>query len=851
MIVPRTLIALAAFALLIMPGVTGRARAAEPAPFTLAFTPGTPGFALVRGGIPARLVADPKDAAVVWHALDAFAGDLAAVGGTRPELVRSADAPSGSGARVVVGTLGHSAPVDALVRAGAIDVSRLRGAWESFIIAVVPADKARGAATLLVVGSDRRGTAYGLFELSEAMGVSPWTWWADVVPAHHDSVTVPAGTRRFGPPSVKYRGLFINDEDWGLFPWAAKTFDPARGNIGPRTYEKVFQLLLRLKANTLWPAMHKVSAPFNSDPENARLADSYGIVMGSSHAEPMLRNNVGEWTGASADFNYATNPKGVSAYWEERVRSNAGYENLWTLGMRGIHDSGMVGADTLAERVHLLDTVIADQRAMLARDVPEERRAQVFMPYKEVLDIYRGGLSVPDEVTILWPDDNFGYIRQFADARERARSGGAGVYYHLSYLGAPMSYLWLYTTPPALVQEEMTRAWDKGARSVWIANAGDIKPAEIGLDLFFEMGWDIDRWRGRSQADFLADWAGRTFGAEHGAQVGSVLDRHFRLNFERRPEHLQWWLPGERPTRKNTPGLEVAGRYALTSRAVDDRLARFAQLTFDAQVAAKAMRPEQADSFFELVGYPVQAAAAANRRFFGAERYAAFIDTDPALARAAGAAARSADAEITALTRRYNEDIAQGKWRHILAVEPADDQWRDYRLEPASVPVAGLVAEKDGLAPLGAAGRNSATLDIEPETGMAPAKGWRRVEGLGHGEGSLVARAAGATLALDVTVPQGPARPLALGLLPLFPDDRADDTLRLSVRIDDGAPQALELAHPAGSAAWTQGVLDNRLWLAVPGTLSPGHHRIAITATGTGIALDTLRLQATPVPHTH
>jgi hypothetical protein len=482
------------------------------------------GFPLASAQGVAPILYDPTDAPVVGHVAADLADDLALVTGTRPRLL-TASAGIG-GMPVIIGTLGHSAPVDRIVAAGKLDVRQLKGAWESFLIATVRRPLPGVEQALVIVGSDRRGTAFGVYELSGAIGVSPWVWWADVAPRRQTSLTVAAGTRRFGPPSVRYRGIFLNDEDWGLIPWASRTYDPARGNIGPKTYQRVFQLLLRLKANTLWPAMHHASAPFNSDPANARLADDYAIVMSSSHAEPMLRDNVGEWKDEPDRFNYATNPTGVSAYWRERVAANAGYENLWPIGMRGIHDSGLLGAATDDEKVALLTRIFADQRAMLAQAIGTDaaRVPQTFTPYKEVLDVYRHGLKVPEDVTLVWPDDNFGYIRHFPNAVEQARPGGNGVYYHLSYLGAPLSYLWLSTTPPALVQEEMTRAYDGGIRSIWIANVGDIKPAEIDISLFLGMAWDIASARGRTQRAYLDDWAGRTFGPAQGKAIGALLD---------------------------------------------------------------------------------------------------------------------------------------------------------------------------------------------------------------------------------------------------------------------------------------------------------------------------------------
>ena len=797
------------------------------------------GFPLVVDGHAAAIVSDPADAPVVAHAATDLSADIAAVTGVRPSVEAAAE-PVGK-TLVVIGTLGKNRLIDRMVAARKLDVGRLSGAWESFLIATVEGPLPGIERALVIVGSDRRGAAFGAYELSEAMGVSPWTWWADVKPRRRDALVVAPETRRFGPPSVRYRGLFINDEDWGLTPWAAQTFEPGKGNIGPKTYAQVFRLLLRLKANTLWPAMHKVSAPFNSDPENARLADEYAIVMGSSHAEPMQRNNVGEWKQDPARFNYAANPDGVRAYWEERVRSNARYGNLWTLGMRGIHDSGIVGAETPAGKVALLDRIIADQRALLRDNVnPDLKRVpQVFTPYKEVLDLYRGGLKVPDDVTIVWPDDNFGYIRQFPNDAERARSGGTGVYYHLSYLGAPLSYLWLSTTPPALVQEEMTRAYDLGARRLWIANVGDIKPAEIDISLFMEMAWDIDRWRGRSQRAYLDDWAGRTFGQERGAGVGAVLDEHYRLNFERRPEHLQWWLPGRKPR---------ASRLSATETA--ERLRRFNILVDATGQVGASMPTDLSDAFFELVDYPVRAAAAANRRFFGAERYAALIDSKPESARDFAKMAVAADEEIKALTARFNNDVAGGKWRHLMAEEPADNQWPGFRASRLSLPVAGLLGPAGAASPVAPTKPPPPSDDIVEAEAFTANQGWRLVEGLGRGGGAMFAQGEGARLTYRFKVADAGERRLELGLLPLY-GRNGDGALRLEVSIDGAPPKAFDIARETGSPAWAQGVLDNLLRVEVADAMTPGIHDLVIVARGTDLAIDHLRLlpvAATP-PH--
>lgn len=770
-------------------------------------------FVLAAKGLAARIVTDAADHEVVRIAAADLRRDIATVSG----------AAEGGAGQVWIGTLGHHAAIDRLVAAKRIDVGKLKGAWESFLIVTIDRPAPGVPRALVIMGSDRRGTAYGAYELSRAIGVSPWHWWADVTPLHRDALYVAKGMQRFGPPSVKYRGIFLNDEDWGLVPWAAGTHARDEKPLGPKTYEKVFELLLRLKANLLWPAMHKVTQPFNADPANAALADRYAIVMGSSHAEPMLRNNVGEWTAPAADFDYLKNPDGVRAYWDARVTANAGYESVWTLGMRGIHDSGMVGPKTVEERRATLERIFADQRAMLGKAGISEA-PQVFTPYKEVLDVYRAGLKVPDDVTLMWPDDNFGYIRHFPDAAERARKGGSGVYYHLSYLGAPLSYLWLSTTPPALIRQEMGRAWDKGARTMWVVNAGDLKPAELGTDYFLRLAWDVEGVRAAPVDKFVEKWAAETVGVAVAKPVAAILRDYHRLNFARRPEHLQWYLPGEK-----------ARQSPLTIAEADERLAAFAAMEAAVGRIEPMVAAERRDAFFELVGYPVQASAAANRRFFAAEAHDRLRDVDLAEAMRRGEVAQEADAAIGALTRRYNRDIAGGKWRGMMAVEPADGQWRSYRLIPPILPPV------DAVVPAGEHAREP--IETASWTGVAPRNfvagtGWRLVDGLGRLGAMLAASGTGGVARASVTLPAGRWQ-VVVDVLPAYAD-RDGDPLRVTIGID-GVEHALALPRETGSRDWATGVLDNRLSLTLPGELAGGKHDLAVSASDNGVMIEALR----------
>lgn len=770
-------------------------------------------FPLAVAGHAARIVTDPTDHEVVRIAAADLKADIGAVTG----------AQDNAAAQVWIGTLGRHAAIDALVKAGRIDVAKLKGAWESFLIVTVDKPAPGIAKALVIMGSDRRGTAYGAYELSRAIGVSPWHWWADATPLHRGALYVAKGVQRFGPPSVQYRGIFLNDEDWGLIPWAAGTYARDEKPLGPKSYAKIFELLLRLKANLLWPAMHKVTRPFNADPANAALADRYAIVMGSSHAEPMLRNNVGEWTAPAADFDYLKNPDGVRRYWGERVTANAAYESVWTLGMRGIHDSGMVGPKTVEERRATLERIFADQRAMLGK-AGISAAPQVFTPYKEVLDVYRAGLKVPDDVTLMWPDDNFGYIRHFPDAAERARKGGSGVYYHLSYLGAPLSYLWLSTTPPALIRQEMGRAWDKGARTMWVVNVGDLKPAELGTDYFLRMAWDVDGVRGKAVDKFVEEWAAETIGPTLAAPVAAILRDYHRLNFTRRPEHLQWYLPGEK-----------ARQSPLTIAEADERLAAFAAMEAAVGRIEPLVAPERRDAFFELVGYPVQASAAANRRFFAAEAHDRLRDMDLAEATRRGQVAQEADAAIGALSRRYNRDIAGGKWRGMMAVEPADGQWRSYRLTPPILPPVDAVVPAGG----GARGPiETASWTVVAPRDFVAGAGWRLVDGLGRQGEMLAASGTGGRAMAAVTLPAGRWR-MVVDMLPAYAD-RDGDPLRVTIGID-GADHALTTPRETGSRDWAMGVLDNRLSLTLPGELAGGRHALTVSASDSGVMIEAVR----------
>ena len=425
---------------------------------------------------------------VVNIALDMFAEDMKLVTGLHPKQVPSKHAAI----RIIQLDKADNRTQKDLHVAG-IPVNDLIRKQDAFYIAVTDNSPKQ---QLLIVGSNGRGTAYGILELSRMAGVSPWVWWGDVTPQKQTQLTVASDFKSMQSPSVKYRGIFLNDEDWSLQPWSWKTFEPGNptGRIGARTYKEIFKLLLHLRANAIWPGMHGITTPFYLVPGAKEAADSCGIAIGTSHCEPLMRNNVGEWkVKERGAYNYITNRNSVQAYWTERLKEVNRYENMYTIGMRGIHDGHMEGVKTMKEKVNALQQVINDQRSLLSQYVNRDvtKIPQVFVPYKEVLDIMENGLEVPEDITLMWCDDNYGYMTRLSDEMQQKRSGGSGVYYHLSYWGRPHDYMWLCTTQPGLIYNEMKQAYDHNAREVWIVNVHDLKPAAYDLELFLDMGHQL------------------------------------------------------------------------------------------------------------------------------------------------------------------------------------------------------------------------------------------------------------------------------------------------------------------------------------------------------------------------
>ena len=621
-------------------GLSGRKAHALGEHKLVSFEPVPGGFVLAEGKLRAPLVVDASEYPGVVRAAHDLQEDIAraAGAGTAVEL----DDKRLKGSLMIVGTLGHNARIDALVRSGKLDVSAIAGKWEATLIAVVEHPFAGVPRALVIVGSDKRGTIFGVYDVSEQIGVSPWYWWADVPVRHHDALYVMPGKVVHGEPAVKYRGIFLNDEAPALSGWTKEKF----GGYNHLFYEKVFELLLRLRANYLWPAMW-ASAFNEDDPENARLADEYGIVMGTSHHEPMLRAQQ-EWKRhGNGIWDYATNAEVLKKFWGEGIERNKNFESTLTLGMRGDGDMPMTEGANIA----LLEKIVADQRAILAEHATPTLNAdpKVWALYKEVQAYYEKGMRVADDVTLLWCDDNWGNIRRLPTAEERKRAGGAGIYYHFDYVGDPRNYKWLNTNPIAKVWEQMHLALDYGADRIWIVNVGDLKPMEFPIEYFLSFARDPERWGKDATEEFTRQWAEREFGAEHAAEIANLVTTYTRYNGRRKPELID------------------AETFSLTNYGEADRVfAEWKSLTEEAESIGKLLPADEQDAYFELVLHPIEASATVTELYITAGRNRLFAKEGRASANELAEEARALFRQDAAITDRYNHQLAGGKWNHMM-----------------------------------------------------------------------------------------------------------------------------------------------------------------------------------------
>jgi len=785
---------------------------------------------------------------VVLTALDMFGSDMQAVTGRRARPV-SVD---GASIRIIEADRASGSVLRRLKKEG-VPVDSLMTLTDGFHISVI-------GRQITVVGANGSGTAYGVLELSRMAGVSPWIWWGDVLPERRNRLIIDSGYRTLQGASVEYRGIFINDEDWTLRPWSYGTYEPAEfGQIGPRTYKKVFQLLLRLRANAIWPGMHTGTKAFFRTEGAKAVADSCGIAIGTSHCEPLLRNNVDEWNEKQRGrYNYMTNRQAVHDYWIERLKEVKGSAggNMFTIGMRGIHDGSMEGVKTMDEKQTALQQVIDDQQELLRKYIgAPERQTQVFVPYKEVLEIYERGLRVPDYVTLMWCDDNYGYMTRLSNAAEQKRTGGGGIYYHLSYWGRPHDYLWLTTTQPGLIYNEMREAYDHNVRKVWIVNVHDPKVAGYDLELFLDMAWNIDCVSSSTLNDHYLAWLCRQFGTEAGKKLFPAMHEFYRLCGERRPEFMGWSqveLDKKTYARGLSPVVNTEFSTTAFGGELDRYLERYADVRRTVSDAERLIRPELRDAYFAAVKYPVYAADAHARKILESQRARQLATgstqkdmfASNAALYTAVARSQSAYQEIRRLTEYYNETMSGGKWRRSMNMRP-----RDLPVYAApSLPT--LLDDREVAEWLGKA-RQGQCHELDTEGAIvrnacdysSASAGVRAVQMLGHSM-NAVALPKDGTLTYDFVAERDGKAVLRTAMIPTQPNDNGD--LRYSVSIDGGEPTVYTLKEKFRSERWKQNVLRGQAVRELPVDIAKGRHTLVIRALDNHIIADQWMIDFNP-----
>ena len=748
----------------------------------------------LRSDQPIKLACDNAEEKVVQTALQLFIRDYQSVFSASAAV----DARQGN---IIVGTVGKSP----LLKAVSADVSALTGKKQAFLLQVLPDGK------LLVAGSDSHGTAYGIMELSRLIGVSPWEWWADVTPEKKTSFVLSAEYQTLQSPSVEYRGIFINDEDWGLMPWSSQTYEPSdiKGHIGPKTNARIFELLLRLRANTYWPAMHECTLPFFLTEGNRKVAEEYGIFIGSSHCEPMVCSAAGEWRRrGQGDYDYVNNSASVYKFWEDRVKEVAQQGNIYTLGMRGVHDGQMQGAKTVAEQKAVLERVLKDQRGLLQKYVNKDVTAipQAFIPYKEVLDIYNAGLQVPDDVTLIWCDDNYGYIRHFPTAEERARKGGNGIYYHVSYWGRPHDYLWLGTFSPYLLHQQMKLAYDRGIQKMWVLNVGDIKPAEYQIELFLDMAWNIDEVNEIGVTVHLKSWLEREFGSNCAEELLPAMEAHYQLSYIRKPEFM-----GNTREEERDPKYKVIKDLPWSEQTISERLRSYTVLSDVVERMESNIPAGRQDAYFQLVKYPVQAAAQMNRKILTAQR-----------ARHSKVDWKQSDAafdSIASLTQQYNS-LQNGKWNRMM----------DF--QPRKLPVFKRVEHTTATEPMVTDRKMLCKWNAMECTYGKPVP----YEGLGY-ERKAAGIRKGSSLTFAFDDYGKDSVEVEIRLLPSHPLD--EKQLRFAISVDEAVPQTVSYETKGRSEEWKENVLRNQAIRKVTLPINKqASHKLVITVLDEGVVLD-------------
>ena len=597
-------------------------------------------FPIVSASGTTAIYVDPGDHWMMHRAAKLLQQDLQMLTGQKATILSAL--PASTDNIIIIGSLDSSVTIKQLAAEKKINAQNLSGQWEKFQLETVNNPTKGINRALVITGSDKRGTAYAVFELSRQMGLSPWYWWADVPPKKKKEIYFKNGIYTHGSPSVKYRGIFINDEAPAFSGWAKEKF----GGANHLVYEKIFELMLRLKANYLWPAMW--GNAFNDDDTlNPILAQKYGIVMGTTHHEPMLRAQQ-EWKRYGKGlWNYDSNEVVLKAFWKKGIENMDSRESIVTVGMRGDGDMPM----TMGSNIALLERIVKDQRQIIT-DVtkkPASETPQLWALYKEVQDYYDKGMRVPDDITLLLCDDNWGNIRKLPRPGSAPRAGGYGIYYHFDYVGDPRNYKWLNTNSIPRVWEQMNLAYQYGADRIWIVNVGDIKPMELPISFFLDYAWDAKKWNAENIADYTKLWSEQIFGEQYGKDIAVILAEYTKLNSRRKPELLS----------PDTYSL-INYQEAEINEFIYNLLADMAKGVYE------KLPGEYRNAYYQLVLYPVKACANLNALYVAAGKNRLWAAQGRASANDEADSVKKYFAEDSLLAHEYNTIMSDAKWNHMM-----------------------------------------------------------------------------------------------------------------------------------------------------------------------------------------
>lgn len=800
-------------------------------------------FTLIENSRPAAIYFDIKDDSAVKYVANSFAKDLENISGNSAKV--SNDISKLNGEIVIIGSIGHSAIIDKLISEKKINVSAIKDKWDAYGQYVLTNPIKGVSKALVIVGSNRRGAVYGAYDISQKIGVSPWYYWADIPIVKKSNLYITSGART-DYPRVKYRGFFINDEEPALGNWAREKF----GGINSKMYKHVFELMLRLKGNYLWPAMW--GKAFNADDTyNYVLADEMGVILGTSHHEPLMRaqdewHRIPKEERGNGHWNYATNGDALRKFWQgsiERMHSKPNkkhYESLITIGMRGDGDEPM----SEGTAINLLETIVKDQRKIIENvsGKPASETPQMWALYKEVQDYYDHGMQVPDDVLLLFADDNWGQIRRLPTLN-KDRKGGYGIYYHFDYVGGPRNYKWSNTIQIEKTWQQMNLARASGADRLWIVNVGDIKPVEYPLNFFMDMAWNPDAMTLDAMSQYPVKWAKSNFGEQNSSEIGKMLTEYSLLASRIKPELLS----DETLLKDSYNGLYNTNTWP--------------KLVKKEQEFSKKLDKKYHDAWYQILGYHIGATGNLYDLYHNVRLNKLYHKNNDVRANEASKKVEELFAKDRDFAHKYHT-MLDGKWNHMMSQNYIGyTYWQqpEKHLKPETFTNNGTITDIDlsGLLIEKPANSDVIVFDAKNYTRKFDGKTlkWQNIPNLAIAslpQGKPQTKISdNIKLEYDFELKNAQNLELNIYLSPSL-DVFSNKGLKFAVSIDNQEPKILSFDLIPHSKEWDEAMIHNGLVLkANYGNISAGKHTIKYYRISDNVLLKKLVLNMGGLENSH